>query len=95
MSSGNRLTVLFGTDYAFDDHTHDDRGLPTRHFTSLRRRRQQRRRRTSKTARADTISRVSTLERLDRFDVRFTQALQHELDAVQVSLIDRRPQRLG
>jgi membrane-associated phospholipid phosphatase len=29
------LTDLFGTDYAFDDHTRDDRGLPTRHFTSF------------------------------------------------------------
>jgi hypothetical protein len=29
------LTDLFGTDYAFDDRTHDDRGLPTRNFTSF------------------------------------------------------------
>jgi hypothetical protein len=29
------LTDLFGDDYAFDDHTHDDRGLPARHFESF------------------------------------------------------------
>ena len=41
------------------------------------------------------IHHVSSLELLDRFDVRRTQPLQRELDSVQVSLIDRRPQRLG
>ena len=29
------LGHLFGDHYSFDDHTHDERGLPPRHFDSL------------------------------------------------------------